>query len=377
MRRATALRRAGGPSTFIDQFNGYPLAMAAPTIVSPEHAVPLVTPAMVHDRVPKSSGIYAAWVLDAEALGAAGIDGPAPRCIYVGKAERAGLAARLKQHVTFTFQSLNEILAARGLVLFDWGDRFRPPMAGKYRVEETALARIAASGTRSWQHQHLRWSVAPLSADQVRDAEKAAILDLKPLLNITHGGRPLPQLRACSQHESVRARWLWHASWLGLLLPRFELRSARAKAHWPQSDTRRRRQGLLRRSIRIAARVDPDGFLVPMGGAPRFAGEARNVAIDWPTVQDVCNLLEGAAAGSTDEIQSAVAHAPGPELLAWWAAHAGAPYLGRGCINVRDAIAQSLLPNPAGTATESFKMPAETRRTELLELVDALNRTRH
>ncbi|MBV9195232.1 MAG: hypothetical protein JO168_13885 [Solirubrobacterales bacterium] len=87
-----------------------------------------------------------------------GFDGRAPRCIYVGKAERSGLPARLKQHITFAFQSLTEILAARGLVLFNWGDRFRPPMAGRYRIEETALSHIAGEGTKSWQHQHLRWN---------------------------------------------------------------------------------------------------------------------------------------------------------------------------------------------------------------------------
>src|ERR1700733_13167449 len=71
----------------------YPDVVSDPSIVTPTNAVPLTSHDVVREAVPKSPGIYAAWVLDDEALRAAGIDGPAPRCVYVGKAEQTGLAA--------------------------------------------------------------------------------------------------------------------------------------------------------------------------------------------------------------------------------------------------------------------------------------------
>jgi len=219
--------------------------------------------------------------------------------------------------------------------------------------------------------------LVPLTLDQVRAAESATIVNLKPLLNVTYGGRPLPQLRACSQYESARARWLWHASWLGLLLPRFELRSARAKDHWPQSNTHRRRRGFLGRSVWITVRVDEDGFVVPVRAAADRGAVTREVTVPWPSETTVRDLLAAAAERAPVEIQSAVAHTRPQELLSWWAAHAGAPYLGAQAVVVRDAIADSFSPNPAGVSTNRYRMPAEAHRAELLELVDALNRTRH
>ncbi len=114
--------------------------MADPGL-SPDGARPLTSVGEVKGIVPARPGIYAAWIDDERALKAAGIDGPSPRCVYIGKAQAAGLSSRIGTHVASSFPWLNEMLAARGLVLFNWANRFRPPMRTKYYVDETPWRR--------------------------------------------------------------------------------------------------------------------------------------------------------------------------------------------------------------------------------------------
>jgi hypothetical protein len=343
--------------------------------LSPDGAVPLTSIGEVKRIVPARPGVYAAWIDDERALKAAGIDGPSPRCVYIGKAQAAGLSSRIGTHVASSFPWLNEMLAARRLVLFNWVNRFRPPMRTKYYVEETRLAAIANAETRGWQHAHLRWSWKPVELNVLRDVEREAIHNLQPVLNITHAGSVPPQLRAGRGYPSARARWLWHASWLGLLLPRYKMRSQRARQHWPQSDTDRRRRGFLALATRIAAAIDETGFLLP---AIRAVGlTAHSFVVRWPSRKAVKAAMRDAAHDASRDVRAAVADATDIELLAWWAAHAGAPHRGESSIEIRDALALSLSPTPATAAALRFTLPNESRRDELLELVACLHRTRH
>jgi hypothetical protein len=49
--------------------------------------------------LPAAHGVYAAWILEDDALDEAGIEGPAPVLAYVGKAGKRTLSERLSNHV--------------------------------------------------------------------------------------------------------------------------------------------------------------------------------------------------------------------------------------------------------------------------------------
>jgi hypothetical protein len=70
--------------------------------------------------VPTDPGYCAAWLKNEAALAEAGIDGPRPRLLYVGKAV-GGLRQRLRRHINGGLPGLPSILAARGVVLFAFG----------------------------------------------------------------------------------------------------------------------------------------------------------------------------------------------------------------------------------------------------------------
>src|SRR5690242_16544524 len=99
--------RLGAPSRLIN------------ALLDPNRAVPL-REGELH-QVPRTPGLYAIWLLEPGSLRACGIDGPAPKLIYIGMASpRHGLRGRLYQHLGADWGALTELLAVRGHVLFPW-----------------------------------------------------------------------------------------------------------------------------------------------------------------------------------------------------------------------------------------------------------------
>lgn len=322
----------------------------------------ILTALEFYQHCPAEPGIYAAWIKDRAGLAAAGIDGPLPRLMYVGISKRTngGLQTRLDRHVHVDFQAMNELLAVRGVVLGDWGDRSPEQRGGM--AHTTALIELAGRQTLAWQHQYFRWAWQTCSPALARASELEAIRHRKPMLNVRHMTDGLPQqLRAGARYERARARWLWHASWAALLIgdsSRFDKDRWREK---PRPDERR-----------IA--VDSLGFPMPLDEATS-ARQIRTVRM--PELDEVWQVMLTAAAGAPLSVRHAVAQGPDDyELEAWWAAHAGAPYLPKP-VSVQTSIAQSLkLATEEQTACPE-RLPDKDRVRELSMMLPMLGAVAH
>jgi hypothetical protein len=336
----------------------------------------LLTALEHHQLCPAKPGIYAAWIKDRAGLAAAGIDGPPPRLMYVGisaRRERGGLHTRLGQHVEVAFQPMNELLAARGVVLGGWGYRVLPPQTGRM-ARTTPLLDVAWSQTLAWQHQHFLWAWQPCTSararlseiEAIRLSEIEAIQNRAPLLNMRHttDGLP-PQLRAGTRYERARARWLWQISWAALLVGDPPLRSPFDLGRWRDQA----RNG----NVRIA--VDELGFPMPLDEA----ASARAIrTVPRPDFDEIWDMMVQAAARAP----LAVRHALGQgcdddtELDAWWASHAGAPYLPKP-VSVQTAIAQSLTLASEERAACPARLPNDERVHELSKMLDMLDGVTH
>lgn len=118
-----------------------------------EAAVPLTRG--VASDLPRRPGIYAAWILDPRALRQAGIDGPAPLLLYVGKA--TSLRSRLGPRAEVMDIAPHELLAARGQVLWLWGARAKKRDGRTKRWKASAFA-CRWHSTKSSLGRNAMWS---------------------------------------------------------------------------------------------------------------------------------------------------------------------------------------------------------------------------
>src|SRR4051794_7765174 len=190
--------------------------MRGDRLVDLAHASALT--ALESPAITTKSGVYAAWIVDDVALSEAGGDGPAPRLMYLGRAQTAaGLRGRLMEHARKPWYSLAELLAVRGHVLFPWWGRCMDKGSG-YRPKRTPLAQVSEIQAVDWQRRNLvwTWEVAPFAL--VHDLELQLIRELKPFLNRASAERDLPQTRCGESYRRARTRWPWHISWAGALI---------------------------------------------------------------------------------------------------------------------------------------------------------------
>jgi hypothetical protein len=176
----------------------------------------------VYPSVDESPGVYAAWLEHPEALREAGVDAKPPLALYVGKAvQRKGLSQRLGVHVDVPWLELIELLAlawAGGGVLSPFGGRVGRLDWEEARRELDPMTTRARRSARDSLHDSVVWSWITCPKEDARQLEQEAIRSLKPLLNIAEMPRYPPPLMRPPIHPRIRAQWLWHMSWAGLLL---------------------------------------------------------------------------------------------------------------------------------------------------------------
>jgi hypothetical protein len=238
------------------------------------------------------------------------------------------------------------------VVLFAFGDWDLRDVTTR-TVPATALTEIARRHVRDWQQRHIHWAWTVCSRQDAVDAEREAIRHYEPLLNtqFSTGGRIY--LRAATVAGRARVRWLWHASWAGLILQPRPFRAAADDEKW------------------LEATVDESGFPLPLEDAPEDRGDAR---LRVPPGRKLRALMREAAEGADTAIRDAVGQTrAAPELEAWWAAHAGAPFLPKPA-SIEEAIAASLRLEPETIAPCPTSLPTpEDRVDELFRLADTLD----
>gem|GEM_PF-6354484 len=181
-----------------------------------------LTPELL-EEVPRTFGLYTAWIGDAAAAEQAGIDRTAPFPVYVGIAK--DLRGRLSTHapmgraLRLPFTDLAEMLAARGVI--GWGLWHRSLDKGPgYWNRPSALGQVFLDAALAWQDRHLQWGWQPLPEAQARAAETRLIAEQVPVLN--KRGRGLkakpPLLRDVGRYEEARAFRLWLLSAIGAVL---------------------------------------------------------------------------------------------------------------------------------------------------------------
>lgn len=274
-------------------------------------------------RAPERPGVYAAWVVDEAALTDAGIDGPPPVLWYVGKATGVGgLRARLRRHARAAWWELVDLLASRRVVLPGWWS-YAYKNTTRRTLTIPPLAMVSHDETLRWQHSHLRWGWSAASAGKTRTLEGDLIATHLPLLN-RHGRglreRTPVQLRERTAFEREAAWWLFHVSWLGVIMlaPDDWLEVRSTDASWP---------------VTCTVACDDDGWPVPLT-------DGRDQEITVPDESSARELLVRAA---PRELRAAVADTGtgAYEATAWWAAYAGHPFLRSGQPH-EDALAAAL-----------------------------------
>jgi hypothetical protein len=333
-----------------------------------ENAIQL-TSLEVDESVPVSPGVYAAWLVDSKALAGCGVEGPAPRLMYVGRAVSAGgLRTRLRNHAEASFTELGDLLAVRGKTLFDWCGRNPHSLAPGYRPRPSPLGQLARTQALEWQLRHFHWAWRKCSREQATALESGAIKEMKPLLNLRGAGRETPQLRFGRGYGRARGRWLWHMAWAALIaggdvgVPITE-----ADFYEWQLDVTNPR-----------CRVDTLGFPLPRS---RWTIATPNCSrtVRIPSTAALWKLMRDAARDADPVVRNAIGYPEDDgEFLMWWAAHAGAELLPKPC-SVRDALAASLgLASDAEAPGPGALPKSQAQIGELLRLVKlGLIRMRH
>jgi hypothetical protein len=301
-------------------------------------------------QLPRTPGIYAAWITMDAALEQVGIAGPAPRLVYVGIAtSKAGLRRRLTAHVSTPWWELLDLLASRRAVLPAWwAHSFKNSPHRTLTIP--ALAQLASDEALAWQHEHLRWGWTEMPKAEAQAAEVAAIAAHRPLVNrkgLDYGAEPPPQLRATGPHEAARAWWLFHAAWLAVITIE--------EASYSAVDFGR-----------LMVAVDEDGWPVPLA-------DGDHQRLDLPSDWEAQRVLVGAA---PSELRGAVADETDSEqAFAWWAAYSGHQFLPGGG-TTHDALHGAFTRSDEGHRAPSH-LPAEPTRSRLVALVKQLPRVTH
>lgn len=301
-------------------------------------------------RAPQSQGIYAAWIVDEQALAEAGLSGPPPRLVYVGVAAgRGGLRHRLARHAKTPFWDLLDLLAVRGTIVPGWWHYARKNQPHKRTLHPPPLARLASDEALAWQERNLRWGW--VMRNTPRSLESELIAAYQPLLNLSGQGLRVlgpPQLRYVGDWEPARAAWLFSVAWIAVLSGR------------PSGWVRRR---LRKRADEI--RVDDAGWPMPLAAA----GRPERVRI--PSEREARTLLSGCLPDTYGTAQ----FNDDEEARAWWAAYIGLTFQ-----HTPQAV-EDALHLAASRRVDAIRtpptLPDEPRRRELLQLIRLLPRVCH
>ena len=257
--------------------------------------------------LPDRPGIYAAWILEEDALEAVGVEGPAPVLTYVGKA--GSLRERIGRHVPgpqllhrLPFIDLGELLALRGAVISNWWARSFDKGPNKYWNTPSALGALGIDQTLSWQRDHLVWGWTPIPKGGLSQLEARLINTHAPLLNRRGQGlsHHPPQLRRIGPYEETRALWLYLLSFTAATRTTFE------RSPWGADEE-------------LSVGLDAEGFPCLEGGdLPLEDSSVLVPGFDEATV--LAEMREAVADGPAD-VRAALSVPPRRcELLNWWAA---------------------------------------------------------
>ena len=308
-------------------------------------------------RVTERPGVYAAWIADAAALTDVGVDGPAPVLWYVGRATGAGgLRARLRRHARSAWWELVDLLASRRVVLPGWWS-YAFKNTARRTLTVPPLAMVSHDETLRWQHSHLRWGWIAGSKVNTKALEGDLIATHLPLLNL-HGrglsGRAPVQLRNRLAFEQDAAWWLFHVSWLAVIVsaPEEWIEVRGRHTSWP---------------ISCSVACDDDGWPVPLT-------EGRDHKI---TVPDEASARQVLIKAAPRDLRAVVAETrtDAHEATAWWAAYAGHPFL-RHSQPHESALAAALRRDDDGYAGPG-RLPTDAKLRDLLALIAPLARVTH
>lgn len=300
--------------------------------------------------LPNRPAVYAAWIVDQAALSEAGIEGPAPVLMYVGKT--SCLKRRLRRHAQWPWWNLIDLLASRGTLLPAWWSYADKNITGS-TAAPPLLATTSMSQARAWQEKNLRWGWVTDPSMGVGPLESRLIKAHRPLLDRSGQGYParLPvQLRRIGPYEKERAWWLFHASWLAVLTLKPIRWVAKAPSYRPA----------FWESYAIAC--DDDGWPVPL-----TEGTVHETMIldDW-SAREI--LVEVAPTELVDAV--ADSSTGSDEAAAWWAAYVGHRFL-RDSQPHEDAL-RAALACGASAYRAPRKLPSGPKLDELLDLVRPL-----
>lgn len=333
------------------------------SLLDPTDARPL-TALEAWREVPNRPGVYAAWITTPAALRALGVAGPAPRLIYIGRAVAAsGLRGRLLEHTLSSWQTLNELLAARGGCVFSWWHRTRLARDAPYRPTPSALGDLSSHEALRFQHEHLRWRwISCRSRTRAEALEIELLASNEPLLNHLLADPTPPQLRYHQGFEAARARWLWHMSWTALFVGDNESRNL--------NNATAERWGLYERWSRRAYQADRLGYPLPLDEHDSTAER-----LPMPPAREIHEDMSIAAAGAPAEVRHALGVGiTDRELETWWAAHVAARFVGG---DLRGALTASLNLWDETHAPGPHRLPSTERRADLAKLTLMLRSYRH
>jgi hypothetical protein len=307
-------------------------------------------------RLPRVPAVYGASIVDSKALAEAGIAGPPPVRVYVGRAVGAdGLRGRLRSHAEWPWWELIDLLASRRIVLPAWWSHAEKNVRGTLDVP--LLADVSLAQARAWQHRNLRWGWTTDPSIDLPKLEVDLIAAHRPLINRKgqgYGAQPPMQLQKIGAYERERAWWLFHASWLAVLTlrPTDWVADCWRSGPWFLAD-------------RVAH--DEDGWPTPLA-----EGTEQTIRIPWEwsareTLVDLAppELREAVMDESTAAEQA----------TAWWAAYAGHPYL-RDSQPHEDALRSALAREPSAYRSPP-DLPSGRKLEQLLQLVRQLPHVSH
>lgn len=295
---------------------------------------------------PTQTGVYAAWITDAESFSECGIAAPEPRVVYIGKASGGGgLRSRLLRHARQPFWSLLDLLASRGTILPSWWHHAFKRQPHKRTLKTPPLAKLAEDAALAWQQDHLRWGWT--STGEPRPVESSLIAQHQPLLNLHGRGFALlgpPQMRLIGDFERARAGWLFSTAWIAALTA--------AEGEWVTWSE-------LTRSLHLE--IDEAGWPMPLGQG------GKRVKLRLPTELDAQRIVKKARDVEFNEYDD--------EALAWWSAYAGLAFRPR-AQSVDEALRHAFRCE-VDALDLPRTLPPPDRRVELLKIIKLLPGVAH
>jgi hypothetical protein len=297
-------------------------------------------------EAPAQTGVYAAWITDAESLAECGVAGPEPRVIYIGQARGSGgLRARLRIHAREPFWSLLDLLASRGTILPGWWHHAIKNQPHRRTLDVPPLAKLSESAALTWQQDHLRWGWT--SIKKPSPVESTLIAQYQPLLNLRGRGFGLlgpPQLRMIGDFEVARAGWFFSAAWIAAITS--------ADDGWVAWDD-------LTTSLDLE--IDEAGWPMALGGG------GTRVTLQLPTELEAREIVNKACDVAFNDYDN--------EASAWWCAYAGLAFRPK-AQQIDEALRHAFRRHVAALDLPPT-LPPRDRRVELLELIKLLPSVAH